>query len=158
MLKELKVDVGNRFKTFRQDKKKAQHILAAELKVHQSTITNIEHGTTFPKLNYLEYFYSKYGLNINWMVTGNGEMYIQDHPSVNAATIGAPHVHYGEPRFEQYGELLNLMQIREVEQIILAKLMECKTLFKDEVKEFISQQKLENKEKEKKASKAKVHK
>ncbi|MGE5343993.1 MAG: helix-turn-helix domain-containing protein [Candidatus Omnitrophota bacterium] len=159
MLKQLKQDVGQRFKTFRIDRKKAQHLLAAELKVHQSTITNIEHGTTFPKINYLQYFYEKYGLNINWLVTGEGEMYMRTHPSaVGASTISYPNVQYGDPKFEQYNELMNLMQIPVVEQVVLAKLMECKTLFKDEVKDFLNQQERENREKKKRAERAKVQK
>lgn len=159
MLKELKEEVGQRFRDFRNDKKKAQHLLAAELKVHQSTITNIEHGTTFPKINYLQYFFEKYGLNINWLVTGDGEMYMKGHPtSTGASQIFNPQIQYGDPRYDQYLELQNLMHIPVIEQVILAKLMECKTLFRDEVREYLAQQERETKEKVKRAAKAKVQK
>ena len=134
-------------------------MLAAELKVHQSTITNIEHGTTFPKINYLQYFYEKYGLNINWLVTGEGEMYMRGHPkSGGAARIMYPHVQYGDPRFDQYDELTLLMQIPAIEQVMLAKLMEAKTLFKDEVKTFHSEQDVKKRSVTKRAAKAKVQK
>jgi transcriptional regulator with XRE-family HTH domain len=159
MLKKLKEDVGKRFKEFRIDKKKAQHVLASELKVHQSTITNIEHGTTFPKINYLQYFYEKYGLNINWLVTGEGEMYMRGHPKAGGVSkIMYPHVQFGDPRYDQYADLANLMQIPAIEQVILAKLMECKTLFKEEVKEFTAQQDKEKREKARRAARAKVKK
>lgn len=159
MLKKLKQDVGKRFKDFRVDKKKAQHILAAELKVHQSTITNIEHGTTFPKINYLEYFYQKYGLDINWIVTGNHEMFRKGFPgSTQPNVVLSPHAQYGEPKFDQYVELHNLMKIPVIEQVVLAKLAECKILFKEEVKEFLEKQDTETREDVKRAAKAKVQK
>ena len=160
MLKELKEEVGKRFRAFRSNK--PQHVLAGELRVHQSTITNIEHGTTFPKINYLEYFFQKYGLNINWVVTGQGEMFMKSHPAPSvtglASKISLPNIQYGDAKYDQYAELHNLMQIPVIEQVILAKLMECKTLFRDDVKEFLQQQEKETRDKLKKASKAKVQK
>lgn len=159
MLKKLKEDVGERFKEFRIDKKKPQHVLASELKVHQSTITNIEHGTTFPKINYLQYFYEKYGLNINWLVTGEGEMYMRGHPKAGGVSrIMYPEVQYGDPRYDQYEDLTDLMQIPAVEQVILAKLMEARTLFREEVKQFKTDREKKNREKAKRAAKARVKK
>ncbi len=159
MLKDLKVDVGQRFKQFRVDRKKAQHIMAKELEVHQSTITNIEHGTTFPKINYLQYFYEKYGLNINWLITGEGEMYMKGHPAATQANIiKMPPVEYGDPRFDSYNELMTLMNVPAVEQVMMAKLQEVKILFKDVVAEFMNKQDEVKKDKEKRVAKAKVKK
>jgi transcriptional regulator with XRE-family HTH domain len=159
MLKKLKEDVGMRFKDFRLEKKKPQHVLAAELEVHQSTITNIEHGTTFPKINYLQYFYEKYGLNINWLVTGEGDMYMRGHPTAEEASkIMYPHVEYGDSRYDQYEELTNLMQIPVIEQVMLAKLAESKNLFKDEVKKFVDEQKKKKRAKTRRVDRAKVKK
>lgn len=158
MLGKLKKEVGDRFKAFRLDQKKAQHVLATELEVHQSTITNIEHGTTFPKINYLHYFYEKYGLNVNWLITGDGEMYMEGFkkgPGA-AAALMYPHVEYGDPGYDQYAELINLMQIPVVEQLILARLSEVKMLFMDDVKKFLSAKEKNVREKKKKAAKAKV--
>jgi len=140
----LKQDVGIRFKSFRVSQKKAQHILAGELKVHQSTITNIEHGTTFPKISYLFYFFEKYGLNINWLITGEGFMYLHESDvEEGAEPIKLPHVVYGDASYEQYSELANLMQVPVIEQVMLAKLSECRVLFKDAVSEFFIKQKEE---------------
>lgn len=159
MLKKLKEDVGRRFKEFRISQKKAQHVLAQELQVHQSTITNIEHGTTFPKINYLQYFYEKYGLNINWLVTGEGDMFMDSiRRSMGAEKIMYPHIQYGDPNFESYLELVNLMQVPVVEQVILAKLSEAKVLFKDEVRDFLEQQQKKEREKKRRAARAKVKK
>ncbi|MCP5046734.1 MAG: helix-turn-helix transcriptional regulator [bacterium] len=137
----LKKEVGIRFKAFRLNQSKAQHVLAAELKVHQSTITNIEHGTTFPKISYLFYFYETYGLNINWLITGLGKMYLKDSLEADAAKhVTLPNVGYGNPTYSQYTDLAHLMRVPAIEQVILAKLLECKILFKEEVKEFFDAQ------------------
>jgi transcriptional regulator with XRE-family HTH domain len=140
------------------DKKKAQHILAAELQVHQSTITNIEKGFTFPKISYLNYFFEKYGLNLNWLVNGDGEQYIEVAEDKGASRIMAPDIEYDSYKYDKYQELNTLMQIPVIEQVIFAKLSECKILFKDSVKEFHDNQKKEKRIKKRKASRAKVKK
>lgn len=156
--KNLKKEVGERFKLFRLDKKKAQYVLASELQVHQSTITNIEKGTTFPKVSYLNYFYEKYGLNLNWLVTGDGEQYMEDAEYKGASRIMAPDVEYDNDKYDKYRELRTLLQIPVIEQIIFAKLSECKILFKDNVEEFLDNQEKEKREKKRKASRVKVKK
>lgn len=159
MLKKLKQDVGSRFKQFRIHKRKAQHELAKELKVHQSTITNIEHGTTFPKLNYLHYFYMKYGLNINWLVTGEGEMYLRAHPKAGFTDLLMyPHVEYGDPNFEHYAEMVKLMQIPIIEQVMFGKMMEVKIMFKDLIDDQLTKLDKDMKARARRASRAKVKK
>jgi transcriptional regulator with XRE-family HTH domain len=141
-MSKLKEDVGIRFKAFRIDQKKAQHVLATELKVHQSTITNIEHGTTFPKISYLFYFYETYGLNINWLITGDGEMYLRDRiMAEEMIPLMLPHVQYEDPQYHQYLELTRLMEVPAIEQVILAKLTESKIIFKEQVQEFLREKK-----------------
>jgi transcriptional regulator with XRE-family HTH domain len=157
-LNNLKKEVGGRFKLFRLGKKKAQQTLASELLVHQSTITNIENGTTFPKVSYLYYFYEKYGLNLNWLVTGDGEQYIEGAGYMDASRIKAPDAEYDSYEYDKYLELNTLMQIPVIEQIIFAKLSECKILFKENVKEFLDNQNQEKREKKIKASRVKVKK
>jgi transcriptional regulator with XRE-family HTH domain len=156
--KNLKKEVGGRFKLFRLDKKKAQNVLASELQVHQSTITNIEKGTTYPKVNYLNYFYEKYGLNLNWLVTGYGEQYMEGAKNKGASRIMAPDAAYDGAKYDKFQEFNTLMQIPVIEQVIFAKLSECKILFKDNVKEFLDNQEKEKREKKRKASRAKVKK
>jgi transcriptional regulator with XRE-family HTH domain len=157
-IKNLKKEVGGRFKLFRLDKKKAQQILASELQVHQSTVTNIENGTTFPKVSYLHYFYEKYGLNLNWLVTGYGEQYIEGVGYEGASRIKSPDVEYDSYKFDKYQELNSLMQIPVIEQVIFAKLSECKILFKDSMKEFNDNREKEKRGKKIKASRTKVKK
>jgi transcriptional regulator with XRE-family HTH domain len=136
----LKQDVGIRFKSFRLDQKKAQHVMAAELNVHQSTITNIEHGTTFPKISYLYYFFEKYGLNINWLITGEGDMYLRGVKDEGTAEpVMLPHIGYGDPNYQQFLDLSKLIQVPVIEQVLLAKLTECKIFFKEEIKKYFDE-------------------
>jgi transcriptional regulator with XRE-family HTH domain len=143
----LKQDVGIRFKSFRLDQKKAQHVMAAELKVHQSTITNIEHGTTFPKINYLFYFYEKYGLNINWLITGEGDMYLRGvKDDGTPEPVMLPLRGYEDPNYQQFVDLSKLIQVPVIEQVMMAKFAECKIFFKDEINRFFEEQEKENSE------------
>ena len=156
-LKNLKQEVGERFKLFRLDKNKAQRVLASELLVHQSTITNIERGTTFPKVSYLDYFFKKYALNLNWLVSGAGKQYLKGAEYKGSSKIMAPEVEY-ESQLDKYHELNTLMQIPVIEQVIFAKVSECKILFNDDIKEFLDNQEKEKREKKIKASRAKLKK
>jgi transcriptional regulator with XRE-family HTH domain len=140
----IKQEVGKRFRKFREEIKKAQHELAAELDIYQSTITNIERGKTFPNIKYLRHFYNKYNLNVNWLLSNEGEMLVaQYHTNPNAVSVMDCHIPYNDPRYEKYTELLNYMQVPDVEQIILARLTEAKALFRDKIEEFFAQQEQE---------------
>ncbi len=117
--KEFKKKVGSRFRQFRESIGKAQHHVAAELNISQSTIANIERGKAFPNINYLHYFYSNHHMNVNWLITNQGEM-----------------VYNRKPGQDKYSELIHLMKIPMIEQVILAKLIELKALLKDDIQAF----------------------
>lgn len=155
----LKEEVGERFKIFRLGKKKSQNVLAKELQVHQTTVTNIEKGATFPKVSYLDYFFQKYGLNLNWLVSGYGKQYMEESEYKGASRIMAPAAEYDDGnKYEKHRELITLIRVPVIEQVILAKLSECKILFENDVKEFFDTQNKEKREKKRKASRTKVKK
>jgi len=157
-LKTTKKEVGERFKVFRLGKKKAQHELASELQVHQSSITNIEKGITFPNVSYLIYFFEKYGVNLNWLVCGYGEQYLEGSEYKGASRIMSPDAEYDSYKSERYRELNTLMRVPVIEKVIMAKLSESKILFEEKVKEFFNAQEKGKREKKRKASRAKVKK
>ncbi len=137
----IKAEIGKRFRKFREVIKKAQHELAAELGIYQSTITNIERGKTFPNIRYLQYFYDEYNLNINWLLTNQGDMTMHEYQiSPQATSIMECHLGFEDPKYKQYSDLVNYMQVPEVEQLILARLTEAKALFRDEIKDFFTYQ------------------
>lgn len=122
-------DVGLRFKQFRTAIHKAQYELAAELNITQSTIANIEGGKAFPHLFYLNHLYFKYRLNTNWLLTGQGDVFMKqdDLP-------------------DKYAELLHLLQVPFIAQTLLAKLVETKALLKDNINDYFDKKEKEEKE------------
>ena len=145
----IKKNVGLRFCQFRRAINKTQQQLADELGIYQSTITNFEQGKTFPNINYLYYFTKKYGLDINWLITGAGGIFLRDYRLTGSASPSLeipPHYHGSE--MKNHAELLNLMEIPAIEQIILAKFLELKTLLKNEIDSFYLNKSQENKKEE----------
>ncbi|MHA2474097.1 MAG: helix-turn-helix domain-containing protein, partial [Promethearchaeota archaeon] len=119
--KALRKSIGLRFKEVRQFLKKNQYELAKELKGGQSTITNIETGKIYPCVPFQNHLHRKYHFNLNWLLTGEGEMIIS--PAGNSKFDDLPilfwHIDDNDPRFEKYVELISLMRISFIEQIIL---------------------------------------
>jgi len=133
----LKKDIGNRFRRFRETIKKTQAQLAEELDIYQSTITNIECGKTFPRIWYLKYFNRKYNLNSNWVITGQENMILRkDQKFPETITALECHIKEEDPTYEKYIDMLNYMEVPEVENVILARLTELKSLFREEIKSF----------------------
>lgn len=50
--------------------------LADKLEVSQSSIAQYELGKREPNYNFLSQLYIKMGINLNWFVSGQGEMFI----------------------------------------------------------------------------------
>ncbi|MCP5050013.1 MAG: helix-turn-helix domain-containing protein [bacterium] len=142
----VKIEIGQRFRRFRQAIHKTQTQLAKELNIYQSTITNIEVGKTFPNIKYLLYFHRTYHLNTNWLFTGAGEIFIvTEEPPPTAASLLDFHLQRANGTYDKYTELMELMQIPLIEQLMLAKLLEIKVLARDEIKEFREKEKKEKK-------------
>jgi len=134
----LKKKIGDRFKKFRKAINKPQHLLASELDVFQSTITNFELGKTYPNSGYLYHFYTKYGLNIQWLFTGKGNKFISALPeSSDTSRVKESGLEYWGPvKYHEYMDLLKHMQVPEIEKIIFAKLIELKALYKNKIDAF----------------------
>lgn len=131
--------MGERFRIFRESIGKAQHELAGELLVSQSTIANIERGKAFPNISYLHHLYRNYRLNIHWMLLDQGEMMTRKHP-----------------RGEKYEDLFNMMQVPIVEDLIFAKLVEMKALLKEPINAYWALQKKEEEEQKAKENQKKA--
>jgi transcriptional regulator with XRE-family HTH domain len=142
----IKKGVGSRFWQFRRALNKTQQQLADELGIYQSTITNFEQGKTFPNINYLYYFNEKYGLDINWLITGAGVTFLSDYKlTANASPALDIPPKYHRREMQNHSELLSLMEIPVIEQVILAKFLELKALLKDEIESFYLNKNRENK-------------
>lgn len=144
---DLKKEIGVRFKHFRKTIKRTQKQLSEELGIYQSTVDNFELGKTFPKVRYLYYFYETYGLNIHWLLTGESHMFVLDYTKAPAISyVMESTVQYGDPRYDDYIELLRMMRVPIVERVIMTKLDELKITFKDEIKAYEEKEKEKNEE------------
>jgi len=68
--------VGFRFRQFRQSILKTQTELAESGVFSQRRISFIENGLSFPNLDELSYLVETYKLDLNWLVSGEGEMFL----------------------------------------------------------------------------------
>lgn len=138
----IKEEIGNRFKQFREVIGKTQSQVAKDLDVYQSTITNIEVGKTFPGVKYIHFLHRKYRLNNNWLLNDCGEIILPFEEfkgkSVSKLNFFIPE---DNPRYKQYVELLDFMQIPLIENVMMAKLQELKVIAKAEIESFRKQKK-----------------
>ncbi len=149
----IKPDLCKRLLQFRKAIGKTQRELAEELNVYQSTITNIEQGKVYPNIHFLHYFNEKYRLDINWLLTGKGDIFIPE-PIVKVGETGEQdfHVYLEREKIMEYSELLFLLEIPSVEFFISAKLTELKALLKDQLPAFYRKKEAELEKMKKAAS------
>jgi transcriptional regulator with XRE-family HTH domain len=121
MDEKTKKAIGRRFREFRETIGMKRIDMAKLCKVSQSLISNFENGRAILHTKYLIILNRELRLNIHWLFGGQGPMHLKDK----------------ETR-EKYSELEQLLNVPEVEQVLLAKLIEAKEIFHDEIEAFSS--------------------
>lgn len=121
-------ELGFRFRMFRKALRKSRVELASELGSSTSSIIMIEKGTISPKITDLHYLYNKYGLNINWLLSKTGHMFVEKPEDNQDGKMGE--------LYNKYAELLDLMQVPAVEQAINAALTQIRALLELETDDF----------------------
>jgi len=122
-------DVGFRFILFRKAIKKTRSQLALESGIRQSRIAAVEKGRGFPEINFLHFLKKKYGLNINWLLCKEGDMFVSsaDRPSeVDADYAMKPPAQKGEVAYKEHLEFFQLLQVPAIEKVIMKSLEEVK--------------------------------
>ena len=104
-------NLGFRFLLFRKAIGKTVREIASEANVSGSTINGIESGAVYPEITFLHFLRKEYGLNINWLLTKEGQM-------LEKGLLREKK----EPIYEKYAELIELMRVPAVEQAINAAL------------------------------------
>ncbi len=132
---QLKKEIGKRFRQFRKAIGKSQNQLAQILNLHQSNIAHMESGACFPKVGFLVLFKRNNNLDIKWLITGEGSVFLKKGKQHASDYSLECHIPKNDPRYNQYAELIDLMQVPVIEQLILAKLQELKVLAKDDIEE-----------------------
>lgn len=124
--------VGKRFEAFRRVLCLTREQLAAKLNVSIETIEEIEKGETPPDLCMLYYLNKEYGLNINWMIHGEGGIIfsrlVEARKELNTKKPKKISVKSRET-IEQW----ELMKVPEIENIIFAKMEEARIIFKEQI-------------------------
>jgi len=113
-----KKELGFRFLMFRKAIGKTEMELASELNIPEAKINDIETGVVYPEIALLHYLYKTYGLNIHWLLTRAGHMFIKKKSRPEKT----------DPLYDRYAELIDLMEVPAVEQAIKAALTEIRAL------------------------------
>ena len=67
-------EIGRRFRLFREAMKKTPHEFEDETGFPRGYVLLFEKGEAGTFLRFIEHFYSRYHLNLTWLVRGKGEM------------------------------------------------------------------------------------
>ena len=101
----------------------SQDTIASEFGVSQKTVSNWDRGRNEPSIVFIRSFCSKYGVDINWLLTGQGEMFLNQ----NCVCEKSP-TNNTDPEIDEMVELLkNMPAEKRHECLILCR--EKKLLF-----------------------------
>lgn len=76
--------IGLRLKNIRGFLKKSQEELAQELKLTKQAVSNMETGKSSPSITTLDILLKKYDINLNYLVSGVGDIMIQKEKNMKA--------------------------------------------------------------------------
>lgn len=120
--KTFKEKIGSRLKEVRQKLDLPQKELAFKFSTTQSNIANIERGSIYPNTNMLLTLLIEYQVNIAWLLTGKGKMFVIDMNSFETDS----------PLDNRYTEMLDhMISHPDVEELIFAKFKELKLILGD---------------------------
>ena len=123
----------NRLKQIRESLGQTQEEFAKALNVSKPTIARYEAGGRKPDADFLSILLNKYKINLNWLLTGDETMCLDEEILKNLSPYS--------DQDEEIKELLNLMDIPEVRRSVLAELDKSKEIFKPQVEKHYSQSK-----------------
>ncbi len=122
--KNLKKEIGARFRQIREHFDYSQVEIARILDIKQSTISQIEAGANFPGVGILSLLVEKFDVNLSWLIGGKGTM-LTHHNEIQAL-LGS-----GDKLDKRYIDLLKFMQANpDAEQVILNKMTELRYIEK----------------------------
>ncbi|MEO5358426.1 MAG: helix-turn-helix domain-containing protein [Nitrospirae bacterium YQR-1] len=73
------INIGSRIKRIRKAKKLTQRIFAQELETSAGYISEIESGKKLPGSELMVSLMRRFNININWLLSGLGEMFNERH-------------------------------------------------------------------------------
>ena len=110
-----KKEIGDRFRIFRQLVLKSRAEFANEASLPEDYIAQIEWGTVIPGLLSIEYYYKEYGLNLTWLVSGDGNIFYKKGPRTphHAFQIDSKW-DYRDAEFQEYLAIVKQMNVSEL--------------------------------------------
>ncbi len=124
-------NIGFRFLLFRKAIKRTRLQLASELGIGRAKLAAVEKGRQLPKISYLHYLKRKYGLNINWLLCKDKEMFVSKDERPPGVDVDTDYemktqVRDGDPGDKEYLELIQLTQVPVIKRAVMERLREVK--------------------------------
>lgn len=110
-LQVTKNEIAARIKKFRKDQKLTQRALGDMLGINFQHVSKYERGEFIPTFENMLKFIKHYSLNINWLLTGEGEMYIDLKPRYPLSEDQVTEIFRDGD--EKLGEIVNILQLNE---------------------------------------------
>lgn len=134
---QLKKEIGERFRQAREYTGLKQKELAGIFDMNQSNIARIEKGLVSPNMSILNYLRRQHDINLNWLLTGRGEMVLKDKEE------GKKGPDFGEYEIEVNDLLYHLEHVPEMRYPVLKYFVDYKLDHKREIHDIIKKVKTE---------------
>ncbi|MCK4764247.1 MAG: helix-turn-helix transcriptional regulator [Candidatus Aminicenantes bacterium] len=76
--------IGYRLKEIRKFLELSQDEISRNVEVTNQTLSRYENGARFPDSQFLQKFGREYNVNANWLLYGNGDMFLKDQEESSA--------------------------------------------------------------------------
>lgn len=138
-MKELKSIVGERIKLLRKALDCNQKEMCELLDLSQSNLAKIENGMLFPGFELMNKLHEKFNLNIDWLITGTGEMFLNNSKTL----FNIRKIYPGLPDDIHIDELIEDLQVPLIFYEIMAKYLLIRNEHEDVINSYF--EKTENK-------------
>lgn len=75
--------IGDRIKEVRNTLKLTQFTVSEKLNINQGNYSRIEKNIHEPNMSFLHFFSKIYNVNLNWLISGEGEMFLKNNSDNN---------------------------------------------------------------------------
>jgi len=132
----LKESIGARFRQMREFVGLSQKETGELFDMKQSNIARIEKGIVSPNMAICDYFHAHFSINLNWLITGEGEMVEDEEPALRIIP------NYGEFKEEMKELMFHLDHVPNSRIAILKYFMGYKLENKKKLMKYLQQHNL----------------
>jgi transcriptional regulator with XRE-family HTH domain len=135
LTRPLKNKMANRFRKIREVLGLTQKELAQKLGRKIQTITDIEIQKSLPTIPLLVDIYTKFNIPFNWLILGEGEMFIKKKPELSQAELFKK-AFPGVPVERDVIKLIESMAVPILKNSLILKSLELKEVYKSQIQEY----------------------